>query len=54
MVATNEPWPNESGFDTSYEEHEPVELAVKGTIPHYAAGVLCKCSRIINISFSAF
>ncbi|KAH9869962.1 hypothetical protein J1614_006883 [Plenodomus biglobosus] len=40
MVATTEVWPNTSGFDTSYEEHEPVELIVKGVIPHYAAGVL--------------
>lgn len=44
MVATKEaskePWPNTSGFDTSYEEHEPVELTVKGEIPYYAAGVL--------------
>jgi torulene dioxygenase len=35
-------WPNEAGFDTTYEEHEPVELIVKGTIPYYAAGVLCE------------
>lgn len=35
-----ESWPNTPGFDTSYEEHDPVELAVKGDIPHYAAGVL--------------
>jgi torulene dioxygenase len=41
MVApTTEPWPNTSGFDTEYEEHDPVELIVKGNIPYYAAGVL--------------
>ncbi len=41
MVApTSEVWPNECGFDTSYEEHELVELVVKGQIPDYAAGVL--------------
>ncbi|KAL6705627.1 hypothetical protein ACN47E_006574 [Coniothyrium glycines] len=33
-------WPNDAGFDTSYEEHDPVDLVVKGTIPYYAAGVL--------------
>ncbi|KAH8727992.1 carotenoid oxygenase [Phaeosphaeriaceae sp. PMI808] len=33
-------WPNDAGFDTEYEEHEPVELAVQGTIPYYVAGVL--------------
>ncbi|KAH5320761.1 hypothetical protein HBI11_047970 [Parastagonospora nodorum] len=33
-------WPNDAGFDTSYEELEPVELAVKGEIPSFAAGVL--------------
>ncbi|KAF2123299.1 beta carotene dioxygenase [Dothidotthia symphoricarpi CBS 119687] len=33
-------WPNDSGFDTCYEEHLPVALAVKGNIPYYAAGVL--------------
>jgi torulene dioxygenase len=27
-------------FDTDYEEHEAVDLVVKGTIPQYAAGVL--------------
>ncbi|KAJ4373309.1 hypothetical protein N0V83_003603 [Neocucurbitaria cava] len=40
VAATADSWPNDSGFDTSYEEHEPVELTVKGNIPHYAAGVL--------------
>lgn len=40
MVAAMEAWPNTSGFDTSYEEHEPVDLTVKGEIPYYAAGVL--------------
>jgi hypothetical protein len=45
MVAAKEVdvWPNDAGFDTTYEENEPVELAVKGTIPPYVAGVLCKC-----------
>lgn len=33
-------WPNDSGLDTHYEEHEPVELTVRGNIPTYAAGVL--------------
>lgn len=33
-------WPNDAGFDTAYEELEPVELEVKGDIPHYATGVL--------------
>ncbi|OAL56364.1 beta,beta-carotene 9',10'-dioxygenase [Pyrenochaeta sp. DS3sAY3a] len=37
---TADSWPNVAGFDTSYEEHEPVELTVKGDIPKYAAGVL--------------
>ncbi|KAH7080996.1 carotenoid oxygenase [Paraphoma chrysanthemicola] len=40
MVAATDVWPNDSGFDTNYEEHEPVELAVTGTIPEFAAGVL--------------
>jgi len=44
MVAAVDIWPNDAGFDTAYEEHEAVELTVKGSIPHYAAGVLCKCS----------
>ncbi|KAK7182576.1 carotenoid cleavage dioxygenase 1 [Paraphaeosphaeria sporulosa] len=35
-----ESWPNDAGFDTDYEEHNPVELTVKGKIPHYVAGVL--------------
>ncbi|KAF1998364.1 beta,beta-carotene 9',10'-dioxygenase [Amniculicola lignicola CBS 123094] len=33
-------WPNDDGFDTDYQQPEPVPLAVKGTVPHYAAGVL--------------
>ncbi|KAF2120287.1 beta carotene dioxygenase [Lophiotrema nucula] len=33
-------WPNDAGFDTDYQEHEPVPLVVKGSIPTYAAGVL--------------
>ena len=40
VVATTDVWPNTAGFDTDYEEHEPVELTVKGTIPRHAAGVL--------------
>jgi len=40
VVATTDVWPNTAGFDTDYEEHEPVELTVKGNIPRYAAGVL--------------
>ncbi|EOA85194.1 hypothetical protein ACJQWK_06302 [Exserohilum turcicum] len=40
MVATTDVWPNTAGFDTDYQEHEPVELSVTGTIPQYAAGVL--------------
>lgn len=40
VAATEEAWPNTSGFDTSYEEHDPVDLIVKGDIPRYAAGVL--------------
>lgn len=35
-----ESWPNDSGFDTAYQEHERITLEVKGDIPHYAAGVL--------------
>jgi len=42
MVAPEDSWPNDAGFDTSYEANEPVDLTVKGTIPYYAAGVLCK------------
>jgi hypothetical protein len=41
-----DPWPNTSGFDTEYEEHEPVELVVKGEIPYYAAGVLYRTGRV--------
>ncbi|KAF9888776.1 hypothetical protein FE257_008352 [Aspergillus nanangensis] len=33
-------WPNDRGFDANYEVKEPVELAVTGLIPAYAAGVL--------------
>ncbi|KAF3481068.1 carotenoid cleavage dioxygenase 1 [Arthroderma uncinatum] len=33
-------WPNYQGFDTSYEEREPVELKVTGNIPSWAAGTL--------------
>ncbi|KAF3039388.1 hypothetical protein E8E12_007844 [Didymella heteroderae] len=33
-------WPNDAGFDTAYQELEPVKLEVKGEIPPYAAGVL--------------
>lgn len=33
-------WPNDSGFDTAYQERDPVELTVKGNIPRYASGVL--------------
>jgi hypothetical protein len=40
-------WPNDAGFDTDYQEPEPVQLTVKGTIPSYAAGVLCGHLRII-------
>lgn len=40
VVATTDVWPNTAGFDTDYQEHEPVELAVHGNIPRYAAGVL--------------
>jgi torulene dioxygenase len=40
VVATTDVWPNTAGFDTDYQEHEPVELSVTGTIPRYVAGVL--------------
>jgi torulene dioxygenase len=40
VVTTTDVWPNTAGFDTDYEEHEPVDLTIKGTIPRYAAGVL--------------
>ncbi|KAL2870252.1 carotenoid oxygenase family protein [Aspergillus lucknowensis] len=33
-------WPNEQGFEGNHEQKTPVELAVTGTIPSYAAGVL--------------
>lgn len=39
-ASTADSWPNVAGFDTSYEEHEPIELTVKGNIPQYAAGIL--------------
>ncbi|OAL04824.1 hypothetical protein IQ06DRAFT_365401 [Phaeosphaeriaceae sp. SRC1lsM3a] len=39
-MAVEELWPNTSGFDTKYEELEPVGLNVSGSIPYYAAGVL--------------
>ena len=42
MVAAELDWPNDGGFDTTYEEKDPVELVVKGSIPGYASGVLCK------------
>jgi torulene dioxygenase len=42
MTVEEVPWPNDAGFDTNYEELEPVELIVKGTIPSFAAGVLCE------------
>jgi torulene dioxygenase len=43
--AKNEPahyndWPNLIGFESEYEQHEPIELKVIGNIPSYAAGVL--------------
>ncbi|KAL9111630.1 MAG: hypothetical protein Q9227_003903 [Pyrenula ochraceoflavens] len=31
-------WPNTQGFDTAYEEREPIELSIIGHIPQYAAG----------------
>ncbi|KKA19799.1 Carotenoid cleavage dioxygenase [Rasamsonia emersonii CBS 393.64] len=33
-------WPNFQGFNSTYQEHSPVELKVKGNIPAWAAGVL--------------
>ncbi|KAF3384143.1 Beta,beta-carotene 15,15'-dioxygenase [Talaromyces pinophilus] len=33
-------WPNTQGFDVRYQELEPTELEVVGTIPAYCAGVL--------------
>lgn len=33
-------WPNDAGFDTAYQELEPVTLKVVGQIPYYAGGVL--------------
>jgi len=40
MAASADVWPNDAGFDTDYQELAPVDLPVKGSIPHYAAGVL--------------
>ncbi|PSN74235.1 carotenoid oxygenase [Corynespora cassiicola Philippines] len=40
MEAGMNTWPNDAGFDADYEEHSPVALTVKGTIPRFAAGVL--------------
>lgn len=39
-------WPNNAGFDTTYQEHDPIELRVKGKIPKYAAGVLYRTGPI--------
>lgn len=39
-------WPNDAGFDTAYQEHEPITLKVQGDIPHYAAGVLYRTGPI--------
>ncbi|PYH93572.1 putative dioxygenase [Aspergillus ellipticus CBS 707.79] len=33
-------WSNVKGFDANFEQKTPVELAIKGHIPTYAAGVL--------------
>ncbi|CAG7984978.1 unnamed protein product [Penicillium olsonii] len=33
-------WPTDKGFDPEYEQREPIDLVVTGTIPAYAAGVL--------------
>ncbi|PMD30913.1 hypothetical protein L207DRAFT_549061 [Hyaloscypha variabilis F] len=33
-------WPNEAGFQTLHEQHEPISLPIIGSIPAYAAGVL--------------
>ncbi|OKL61795.1 hypothetical protein UA08_02311 [Talaromyces atroroseus] len=33
-------WPNTQGFDVRYQELEPTELEIVGTIPTYCAGVL--------------
>ncbi|KAJ6508580.1 putative beta-carotene dioxygenase [Mycena sanguinolenta] len=33
-------WPNSAGFDVREQVHTPVSLAITGTIPAYAAGVL--------------
>ncbi len=33
-------WPNAIGFDSHYEERNPVQLRVEGTIPSYASGTL--------------
>jgi hypothetical protein len=44
MASVEDFWPNEAGFDTNYEQNEPIALTVRGTIPYYAAGVLCTYS----------
>jgi hypothetical protein len=41
MATVENSWPNEAGFDTNYEQPEPIALTVRGTIPYYACGVLC-------------
>ena len=41
-----ESWPNDAGFDTTYQELEPITLKVKGDIPHYAAGVLYRTGPV--------
>ncbi|KAE9381006.1 hypothetical protein N431DRAFT_396311 [Stipitochalara longipes BDJ] len=33
-------WPNEAGFQTLHEQHDPTSLPITGSIPAYAAGVL--------------
>ncbi|KAE8359517.1 carotenoid oxygenase [Aspergillus caelatus] len=33
-------WPNTQGFDVRYQELEPTELPIQGTIPPYCVGVL--------------
>jgi torulene dioxygenase len=48
MAVKEVSWPNDAGFDTNYEELEPVELTVKGQIPSFAAGVLCKCLDVVR------
>ncbi|KAJ9193873.1 hypothetical protein DTO164E3_7631 [Paecilomyces variotii] len=41
-------WPNDLGFNTTYEEKTPVELQVKGHIPPWAAGVLYRVGTGAN------